>query len=69
MVLAKKGIPVNCKGMQFTNTNINTLLNRRFMRKDAACKSKRKQVKGMNNFSNIDKTTSLNDTLIKLLRG
>lgn len=48
MILSKKGIPITSYGMEYTDQNIMSFLNRRFMRQDAKRRTKRSRVSGCN---------------------
>ena len=47
LALAKNCYALNCSGVMYTNRNIMSFLNRRYLRQDAKRKSHRDQVNGM----------------------
>lgn len=55
MILTKKGIPLTSYGMEYTDKNIMSFLNRRFMRQDARRRTKRNRISGSNLDSKANK--------------
>jgi hypothetical protein len=66
MVLARHGYVINCKGVEYTNTNIMTYLNSRYIRMNEKKKTKRSQVKG-NLHPSKDKRANYGTTLQRMI--
>ena len=68
LALAKKGFAVNTFGMEYTNRNIMSFLNRRYIYKDAKRKCKRDQVHGRHTLCKTDSTTSFKTQLYRIIK-
>lgn len=68
IVLSKKGIALNTHGLQYTNKNIMSFLNRRYIRRDAKRKTKRDQVSGFKLCDHAKEYTPFPVSLSRLIR-